>query len=950
VRLLDRLVARPHGVRVGRLGVVLVAWLAAAAAPGPPADAQVCGLAGRPDFAGHQMPLDTPLETAAYTTVDAFPLLPDFTSPVFLTSAQDGSDRVFVVEQAGRVYAFPADPAATAVDRALYLDLSAEVVSGGEGGLLGLAFDPDFATNGRIYVDYTIDEPGQCSSPQCFKVIVERITLPDPGATTVSLATATRTRLVVVEQPYTNHNGGMIAFGPDGYLYVALGDGGLFNDPLETGQDTSDALGSILRIDPDDGSAPPSNPFVGVPGADPRVYHYGLRNPWRFSFDRAAPNDLWIGDVGQDAREEIDRAAFGVGGLNFGWDGCEGTRDTGQAGPPCATPGFVAPVLELPHPVANSITGGYVYRGPAEPGLVGTYVFSDYGAGVIWGWDRVTIDPGTGLGAHVVLATTGRPVASFGEDEAGELYIVTYTGRILRLAEAQPPGGTFPEQLSGTGFFSDTVQLVPAPGLVEYDVASPLWSDRAVKQRWLALPAGSDVSFVPRGSMDWPIGTAFVKHFELPVGNGQTRRLETRVFWRQLTGWIGATYRWNAAETDADLLRTGFSEVFDVVGPQGPEQQVWLYPSPTGCLGCHTAASGRVLGFVGPQLNHDFAYPAGVDNQLHALACGGVFDTGVGDPAQFPAHAGLADTTASRAARARAYLDSNCAHCHQPGGPAPGAMDMRAAILLPDMGLIGVAASEGDLGLPSPMRIAQGSADDSVLWQRLRTTTPTDRMAPGTLLPHSAAVDLFEDWIDFDLVVVDSDEDGVPDASDNCDGIPNPGQEDTGGDPSLGDACDPMQAAELVGSAVGPSAVALGRTVAVRGDTANAGPGASPAQQVRLYLSEDTAFDSAEDPLVGDCHTAAIAGGAAASCTDPAARVPADLVVLGPGETRAFHWVGCADGFDIVAERDETNNCTVSSTPVLVPEPGVGLTTGVSLWTVGLLAGLHRRHRARRGG
>lgn len=909
-------------------------------------DAQVCGLEGRPDFPGHQLPLDAPLVAPTMVTVDAFPNLLDFQLPVFLTSAGDGSGRVFVVEQGGLIWVFPGDPAVTEAQKQLYLDVRPEIAAGGEGGLLGLAFDPDFVNNGRFYIDYTVDEAGGCGGSTCFKVVVERFTAPSAAANSVDRLTAPRQRLVEVEQPATNHNGGMLAFGPDNYLYVALGDGG---GAGSVAQQLSNPLGTILRVDPADGAAAPMNPFATTSGADARIYHYGLRNPWRFSFDRDAPNDMWIGDVGQSAWEEIDRALANAAGLNFGWNDCEGTHDFGAGG--CPTPGTEPPVIELPRAgqqSAQSITGGYVYRGSALPSLHGTYVFGDYASGSVFGWDRTTVDPTTGLGQIVTLANVGS-VSSFGEDDAGELYIVTYFGgRILELQPSGGQGGQFPGLLSNTGFFSDTANLVPTAGMIEYDVGSALWSDRALKRRWLAPVAGQQVALKPDGALTFPVGTVFVKHFELPVSPGVTRRLETRLFVNQQPGWTGVTYRWNEAQTDALLLYTTSSDVIDVTIDGQPQQQTWVYPSPTDCMGCHTSAAGRVLGFRGPQLNHDFAYPAGTDNQLHALGCSDLFETHVEDPGQFPAWLPLDDTQASRQGRVRAYLESNCAHCHQPGGPAPGSMDMRRAGLLGAMNLIGVAPSEGGLGLPSPQRIKAGVSAESVLWERMRSSDPAIRMAVGTRLPHDEAVNLVRDWIDFDLLVIDSDEDSAADSSDNCPAVANASQSDGDGD-GTGDACDPDAAPDLIASADGNGAsVGLGQVVSLDGAVSNLGSGLAAGSQIRFYLSQDLVLDTANDRLVGDCQVSSVAPLNAGVCTDPSARVPDDLVVLGPGETRDYHWAACADGYDLVFEADEANNCVVSQQVVAVPEPSAGLLGSAGVAALTALAAVKRRFRSRR--
>jgi len=727
----------------------------------------------------------------------------------------------------------------------------------------------------------------------------------------------------------------MLAFGPDGMLYVSTGDGGAGGGPAA---DLGSPLGSILRIDPVNGTAPPDNPFIATLGADPRIYHLGLRNPWRFSFDRSPPHDLWIGDVGEDSWEEVDRVPAVQGGVDFGWPACEGTHDLGGA---CTARGDVLPVIELPHVDAFSITGGYVYRGAALPQLQGLYVFGDYVTGRVWAWDGVTVDPATGVAALIDLAQLGN-LSSFGEDDAGELYLLDYVpGRILRL-EPAPGGGTaFPTRLSETGLFLDTPSLTPAAGVVEYDVNAPLWSDRALKRRWLALPAGSQVGFAATGDWSFPVGTVFVKQFDLPLDVGVTRRLETRLFIHQIPGWTGVTYRWNEAQTDATLLRTALSDTFTVVENGQTFDQKWLYPSPSGCLGCHTLAAGRVLGVRTAQLNRDFPYPGGDDGQLDAWSCSGIFSVNAGDQPGLPAHPPLDDLGASRQQRARAYLDSNCAMCHQPGGTAPGGIDMRSTTWLDDMHLIGVAPNQGGLGLPSPERIKPGVSDESVLIARMETDVPGLRMASGTLLPHAAALAVLRDWIDLDLFAPDTDEDGAPDTTDLCPGTPDPLQTDRDGD-GIGDACDPDDAPELQAAASGPARASAGALTTPVGSVHNAGLRTAPSSQIRFYLSSDPTFDPALDAPIGDCQSGPVATGTTVGCSDPEARVPADLLPVGTVGELPFYWLACADALGVVDETDEGNNCALAQQVVLVPEPDL---LGCQLSGLAAVAWLVRRTR-----
>src|SRR5262249_37671735 len=292
-------------------------------------------------------------------------------------------------------------------------------------------------------------------------------------------------------------------------------------------------------------------------------------------------------------------------------------------------------------------------------------------------------------------------VSSFGEDRDGEVYLLQLTsGTIWKLEYNQTPPVPFPSMLSQTGLFSNTASLTPAPGLVEYDVNTPLWSDRALKRRWVALPAGKTAHFKADGSFDFPVGTALVKHFELPLTPTTTRRLETRVFLRQADRWTGFTYHWNPGQTDAMLLSEGADQAFsdDPNGTGTTTTQTWHYPSPAECLVCHSAPERPVPGLRPAQLNRSFTYPRRANNQIHDCNCLGMFDVPTQPASAYGAYAALGDGTRTVGARARSYLATNCAICHQPLGPAPSSLDLRSKLTLAELNAIGVAPTEGDLG------------------------------------------------------------------------------------------------------------------------------------------------------------------------------------------------------------------------------------------------------------
>ena len=339
------------------------------------------------------------------------PVASGLASPVGVVDPGDGSGRLFIVLQAGQIRVVDGG----ALLPTPFLDLTAQVSTlGNERGLLGLVFHPDYASNGLFFVDYT-DLGGDT-------VVARYQVSSDPNVAEPASATT----VLTVDQPGSNHNGGQLEFGPDGALYVALGDGGGTGDPADRAQRLDDLLGKILRIDVDSATPyaiPPDNPFVGTAGASPEIWVYGLRNPWRFSFDRET-GDLWIADVGQSEREEIDvQPAGSPGGENYGWDVEEGSTcydpDPDLGEPPCGDPTLVRPILEYDHTLGCSVTGGYRYRGSSAPHLVAWYLYADFCSGRIWG---ATESEGAWT-AHELLDTT-LSIASFGEDAAGELYLV----------------------------------------------------------------------------------------------------------------------------------------------------------------------------------------------------------------------------------------------------------------------------------------------------------------------------------------------------------------------------------------------------------------------------------------------------------------------------------------------------------------------------------------------
>ncbi len=687
---------------------------------GDPNPQNPSGLDARPANPTCVAPAPPPSNTGV-TVQRVFPNL-SFTQPIFMLQAPNDNTRWFVVEQAGRVRVFPNNPNATANDVTTFVDITNRVTSGGEMGLLGMAFHPSFAQNGEVFLSYTSAINGPRRS------VISRFKL---QAGTQLLDPNSEQILLTVEQPFTNHNGGGIAFGPDGYLYIGFGDGGSGDDPLNAGQDLNTLLGKFLRIDVNNTSPgkpyaiPPDNPFAQGGGL-PEIYAWGFRNPWRWSFDPAS-GELWVGDVGQGAREEIDRV---VRGGNYGWK----IREGFICRPPttnCPTAGLIDPVVDYGRGDGVSVTGGYVYRGTAIPSLVGRFVYGDYSSGRIW---AVAFDAQTGRHVPQPLASSGLNISSFGQGVDGEVYVVHHGGTLHRLApQGTPTPSTFPDRLSATGCVDAADPKRPAQGLIPYDVNAALWSDGAAKERHFAIPDGTKIRIGADGDFDFPNGTVLMKTFF--IGN---KRVETRLLMRHMDGtWAGYSYEWNDAETDATLLPAGKAKA---VG-----NQTWYFPSRAECMVCHTAAAGRTLGLELAQLDRDLRYPTGrTRNQLVTLDAIGMFETAL-PPRPTP----LADPAGSAPVtdRARAYLHANCSGCHRPNGTGRGNIDFRHSTPLQQMGVCNVAPSHGDLGVANARLVAPGQPAQSIVSVRPKRLDAY-RMPPlASRMVDPAGTALIDAWI-----------------------------------------------------------------------------------------------------------------------------------------------------------------------------------------------------------
>lgn len=606
------------------------------------------------------------------------------------------TDRWYIATKPGVVYTFTSDDTAPSV----FLDISANVEEGGEAGLLALAFHPDFATNGALFLSYTTPGGG------AFVSRVGRFVSADGG---ITAAPATETEVISIQQPYSNHNGGEIAFGPDGMLYFGLGDGGAGSDPQGNGQNTDTLLGSMLRldvdVDPADGYASPvDNPFASG-GGRPEIYAWGLRNPWRFSFDRET-GELWLGDVGQNLWEEVDIVRRGG---NYGWNIREGSGCFGED--TCATADLVAPVVQYRNPGSASVIGGYVYRGNEIPALAGRYIYSDFYLGTTWSVQQ-------GETPVVVNRGDARRFSTFAQDATGELYGLAYGGGVYKMvAAAAHQGPAFPVLLSQTGCVDLQDPKAPPPGAIAYEVNVPFWSDGSEKQRFIAVPSDATAQVESDGDLTLPEGTVLIKGF---AAAGSL--IETRLLVRHPDGWAGYSYAWTADGSDAEV-------VFD-----GRVTEDWLFPDGQACSFCHSKAAGGSLGLEVGQLTSD---------SLAAFVQAGILGSvPTGEPLPDP------HGSAALGERARAYLHVNCSQCHREDGPQGRArLDLRHDIAMVDTGLCDREPRAGNVGLQTPGVLVDGDANRSVLSVRMHSLGSV-RMPPvGSRVVDDEGAALVDAWI-----------------------------------------------------------------------------------------------------------------------------------------------------------------------------------------------------------
>ncbi|HVJ14203.1 MAG TPA: PQQ-dependent sugar dehydrogenase [Polyangiaceae bacterium] len=641
----------------------------------------------------------------------------------------DGNTLI-VCEKNGIAKAVPKNPNATQAEVHDFLDLTSVIDTNAESGLLSLSFHPDFGTNGYVYAVY--------SAQGSLSTRIARFQSVDGG---LSADVGTQQILKELTQVRGTHHGGDSNFGLDGYLYVSIGDNNTGDDHDDwTAADPLELYGKILRLDVDSESPygiPADNPFAdGVTGA-PEVYAYGMRNPWRFSFDQLT-GELWLGETGEEfggnvgddgqanPHEEVDVV---VKGGNYGWPFFQGTMCYHD----CDQEQGLPPVYEYDHNGGGAvIVGGFVYRGSAIPSLVGKYIFGDYEMGESW-----ALDPET---KTVESLGIGGRLPGFGQDLDGEIYVLREDGSVEMLQNSTDNAGEggFPELLTQTGCVRPEDPTKPADGLIPFSVALPFWSDGVEKERFLAIPDGAtiDVSTTD-GDFTLPPGGVTMKNFKW-----QGKYFETRFFVRHDDGtYYGYSYEWNDEQTEATLVPAGGK-------PRSLPGLEWGYPSATQCFNCHSEAAGRSLGLETRQFNVPSTYAAtGLKaNQVDTLGHIGIFTAA---PPALEPYAAIDNLAAPLDYRARSYLAANCSHCHREGGPARGNFaSAQFDTPFAEMGVCNQAPDKGDLGVAGSFILTPGNHAASVMWLRMSQREANFMPPIASKVADANGATLLAEWID----------------------------------------------------------------------------------------------------------------------------------------------------------------------------------------------------------
>ena len=686
----------------------------------------------------------SPEAPAPYRVERAFPQL-TFAQPLEVAFIP-GTDRLVVVEQGGKLRSFRArDESASETD--LFGEIARFDPELNE--TYAITFHPKFAENRYAYVLALAKKSGVTNLENGTRIVRFKVTVdPIPRLDHAS-------GQVLITWLQGGHNGGNLRFGPDGMLYFGAGDAGPAEppDPFVTGQDISDLLASIMRIDVDRADpglaygVPRDNPFVGVPKARGEVWAYGLRNPWRLAFDPKS-GELYTGDVGWQLWEMVYRIKRGG---NYGWSITEGGRQDVRPDRLVGSSPILPPLAVHSHEEAASITGGEFYHGNKLPGLRGAYLYGDWQTGIFWSLradgDRVTE-------LRELCKTTLAPV-SFGVEADGEVLICDYAAGGLWRFTKNPAAGSptkFPRKLSETGLFADTARQVPAPGVIPFVVNAPRWADHATGERWVAFPgdtrltiAARPLGVMPAGRWVYPDGAVFAKTYTLETERGNpatSRRVETQLLHYDQQQWSAYSYRWNAAGTDAELVPTrGDEAVFDLkdsAAPGGTVRQAWRFHSRAECLRCHNQTNNFTPGFNALQL--DRVTPAAAGRQIDALHAAGLARV---EPRLADPHGELGPLET----RARSYLHANCSACHRFNGGGSANLLLNLEFPLKEAKLVNEKPVQGDLGLADARVVAPGDPARSVLLYRLATEGRGHMPYLGSRLVDERGLLLVRDWI-----------------------------------------------------------------------------------------------------------------------------------------------------------------------------------------------------------
>jgi putative heme-binding domain-containing protein len=681
-----------------------------------------------------------------------------------------GSDRWFVAEKGGKVFSFPKSGAAERAD--LVVDVTQlkakwkQTVPHFRGfdSLYGMTFHPDFKENHFIYLCYALDVGPRTEEP--VGTIVSRFTVSAEEPPRIDVAS----EKFILQWQAGGHNAGCLKFGPDGCLYVSTGDQADPNPPdvYNTGQDISDLRSSILRIDVDHAEGdhgyaiPKDNPFVNLPKARGEVWCYGLRNPWRMSFDRATGN-LWVGDVGWELWEMVHCAKSGG---NYGWSAMEGPNPVRTDLPRGPTP-ITPPLLALSHSESASITGGIVYRGKRFPQLVGHYVFGDWMTRRVWAAQLTGPDK---VAPHRTIAETEMRVVAFAQDADGELYILDHEGGgIYTLAENAEAGqpSRFPRTLGETGIFADVAAQSPAVGVVRFSPKVAQWVDGASTEWFLSVPGRGTVRWKTddvygRLQLGFPKNSVLARTFSLPVSGGAApgsrQKIETQLLHFDGGEWRGYSYRWREDGSDADLVDEAGGErplvVDDASVPGGKRRQTWHFYGRAQCMTCHTPWSGYTLAFTEEQLDGPGHFP-GADSHgnqgtdVHALGLfPGPYKNGPGKPSKTAfSLVDPYDASADVGERARSYLHVNCSVCHRMGGGGSALIDLRKEMMPKQTHAIDERPMLGAFGIDDPRIVYPGDPGRSVLLYRMCKTGSGRMPKIGSEVVDERGVSVIGEWI-----------------------------------------------------------------------------------------------------------------------------------------------------------------------------------------------------------